>query len=184
MTADLLAPLQEHQRTPRWARLHSPAAVGHSWDAGRRVLSVSDEPSNAASEALRLNFSALNGLESAPRNVRAFLTDDFVHEDRRRVVSFPNVDADSHQKFVETAWQTGAGQPEFVVSEILAVRGDRFVAALVRIDYGNGMLLEAVHVFALDATLSLVQREVDFDIDDVEGAIAELDRLYSQADAT
>jgi hypothetical protein len=145
---------------------------------------VSDEPSNAASDALRLNFAALNGLASAPRNVRAFLTDDFVHEDRRRVVSFPNVDADSHQKFVESAWQTGAGQPEFVVSEILAVRGERFAAALIRIDYGNGMLLEAIHVLALDANLRLVQREIDFDRDDIDGAIEELDRLHSQANAS
>jgi hypothetical protein len=144
---------------------------------------VSDEPSNAASETLRLNFSALNGLGSAPRNVRTFLTDDFVHEDRRRGVSFPNVDADSHPRFVESAWQTGAGQPEFVVSQILAVRGDRFVAALIRIDYGNGMLLESAHVLALDATLRLAQREIDFDVDDIDGAIAELDRLHSQSEA-
>jgi hypothetical protein len=143
---------------------------------------VSDEPSNAASEALRVNFRALNDLESAPRDVRAFITDDFVHEDRRRGVSFPTVDAGSHQRFVDSAWQTGAGRPRFEVSEILAVRGDRLVAALIRIDYGNGMLLEAIHVFALDATLRLGQREVDFDHDDVDGAIAELDRLHAQAD--
>jgi hypothetical protein len=142
---------------------------------------VGAEPSNAASDALRSNLGALNGLESAPRNIRAFLTDDFVHEDRRRGVSFPIVDADSHQEFVDSAWQTGAGRPEFAAPRILAVRGDRFVAALIRIDYGNGMLLEAVHVFALDATLSLAQREIDFDVDEVDAAIAELDRLHLEA---
>jgi hypothetical protein len=28
----------------------------------------------------------------------------------------------------------------------------------------------------------VVQRDLDFDVDDVDGAIAELDRLYSSAD--
>lgn len=142
------------------------------------------EPSNAASVALRLNFRALNRMDSAPEDVGAFITGDFVHEDRRRGVSFPKLDAASHQRFVESAWQTGAGRPAFEVSEVLAVRGDRFAAARIRIDYGNGMLLEAIHVLALDATLRLTQREVDFDLDDVDGAIAELDRLHRRDEAT
>jgi hypothetical protein len=36
---------------------------------------------------------------------------------------------------------------------------------------------------ALDATLSMEQRQVDFDRDDVDGAIAELDRMHSQSEA-
>ena len=54
-------------------------------------------------------------------------------------------------------------------------------AVAVQTDFGNGMLRENLQVIGLDATLSLLQRQVDFDIDDVDGAIAELDR---QADAS
>jgi hypothetical protein len=51
-------------------------------------------------------------------------------------------------------------------------------------DYGNGMLSETINVIGLDATLSLLQRQVYFDFDDVEGAIAELDRMHSQSEAS
>ena len=54
--------------------------------------------------------------------------------------------------------------------------------AIVQIDYG-GMLIEHIHVIGLDATLSLLHRAVDFDRDDVDGAITELDRLHDQASA-
>jgi hypothetical protein len=146
---------------------------------------VSDEPSNTASEAFR-NALAVFTEAGAPseESLRARLADDFTYEDRRRGPSFPNFDAESYPKFVETNWQTGAGRPEFFMSEILAVRGERYAAVVFQIDYGNGMLFESIHVLALDATLNLVQRQVDFDRDDVDGATAELDRLHRETDAS
>ena len=45
------------------------------------------------------------------------------------------------------------------------------------------MISENIAVNSLDVTLSRLQRQVDFDIDDVDGALAELDRL-GQADAS
>ena len=114
--------------------------------------------------------------------VRAGLTDDFTYEDRRSGPSFPDADAESFPRTVLSMWQTGApGQPRFE-PETLAVRGERFAAVAVRTVYGNGMVLETINVIGLDATLSLRQRQVNFDRDDVDGAIAELDRL-SEADA-
>jgi hypothetical protein len=81
-------------------------------------------------------------------------------------------------------WQTGAdGQPRWE-TETLAVRGERFAGVAVRVDYGNGMTFDAIQVIGLDAALSLLQRIVDFDPDAVDGAIAELDRMHSQADAS
>lgn len=62
------------------------------------------------------------------------------------------------------------------------MRGERFAAIVLQIDYGNGMVTESIHAFGLDATLSLVQRDIDFDLDDVEGAVAEMDRLYRQSE--
>lgn len=144
---------------------------------------MSDEPSNAASEFLR-NAYAFFTATGAPSEevVRAAVTDDFTYEDRRHGVSFPDADVQSFPSVVQTMWQTGAGQPRWE-HETLAVQGERFAAVAVQTDYGNGMLRDSLIVIGLDATLSRVQRQVDFDIDDVDRAIAELDRMYSQADA-
>jgi hypothetical protein len=143
---------------------------------------VSDEPSNAASEFLRNVFVSLTEGPPSEKWLRAGLTDDFALEDRRSGPSFPDIDAESLPKYVLSMWQTGAGQPRWE-GETLAVRGERFAAVAVRVDYGNGMLRDDVHVIGLDATLSKMQRQVDFDIDDVDGATAELDRMQSQAAA-
>jgi hypothetical protein len=146
---------------------------------------VSDEPSNAASEFHRNALARFNERGSPPEGfVRAGLTDDFAFEDRRSGPSFPDADAEAMPKVVASMWQTGAdGQPRWE-RETLAVRGERFAAVAVQTDFGNGMLLETINVIGLDATLSLVQRQVQFDRDDVDGAIAELDHLQSQADAS
>ena len=58
------------------------------------------------------------------------------------------------------------------------------MAGTIRLDFGNGWLRESVIVLALDVTLSLVQRVVEFDLDDVDGAMAELDRLHSRTDGS
>ena len=143
---------------------------------------MSDERSNAASELARLAFAFLNDGAPPEDVVRAWLTDDFTYEDRRSGPSFPAADAESVPKYVLSMWQTGAGQPRWE-TETLAVRGERFAAMAIHTDYGNGMLLDSIDVFGLGAALSLLQRQVSFDRDDVDGAIAELDRMQSEDDA-
>jgi hypothetical protein len=145
---------------------------------------VSNEPSNAASVYMRAAYNALNDSESPPPDLRSGLTDDFVHQDRRRGPTFPDDDAESFLMTVASLWDTGAGRPRFTVHETPAVRGDRLAAGKVEIVYGNGWTLEAIQLMELDSTLTMLQRYVDFDVDDIDGAIAELDRLHSQADAS
>ena len=67
--------------------------------------------------------------------------------------------------------ETGRSEPAI---SLLAARGGRSAAGVVSLDDGNGhgTLLESIRVLALDDTLSLVQRSLDFDVDDVEGVIA------------
>ena len=145
---------------------------------------MSDEPSNAASEAVRNAYALANGREAPSEEaVRAILTDDFVFESRRSGVRFPDADAEFAPKIIVSKWQTGAGQPRWEL-ETLAVRGERFAAVAVQFDYGNGMRSDYINVFGFDATLRLLQRQVDFDRDDIDGAIAELDRMHRQADAS
>ena len=127
----------------------------------------------------------LNSLESRPNDgqIRAGLSDDFCSEDRRRGPSFPNGDADSYARFVASAWEVGVGRPRFSLRETVSVRGERFAACALEIDYGDGMISETLHVVGLDPTMRLMQRTIEFDLDDVDEATAELDRLQSEADA-
>jgi hypothetical protein len=147
-------------------------------------MSVSDEPSNAASESLRNIYVSLSEAASAPSEkwVRAGLTDDFVYEDRRSGPSFPDADAESMPKIVLSMWQTGAGNPRWS-TDTLVVRGERFAAVAMQVDYGNGMTRDYIMVFGLDAALRQVQRQIIFDRDDVDGAMAELDQLHIQSEA-
>jgi hypothetical protein len=145
---------------------------------------MSDEPSNAASEWLRNVVKVLNDAEAPPNNMRLAVADDFTYEDRRSGPSFPNLDADAFPQFVASIWETGAGRPRTDVREVLAVRDERLAALTYRLDYGNGMVRESIVVVGLDATLGRMHRSIEFDVDDVDGAIAELDRLQRQADAS
>lgn len=70
-----------------------------------------------------------------------------------------------------------------MVRGALGVRGDRFAACRLNLDDGNGWVHESVIVIGLDSTLTMVQLLIDFEPEDVDGAIVELNRLH-QADAT
>ena len=144
-----------------------------------RVALVGDEPSNAASEAVAFVYAVFTEGPPPEDALRAGLADDFVYEDRRSGWKFPDGDAESYPKVLLSIWETGAdGQPRFGMNT-LAVRGERFAAISVVIDYGNGMVMESIHIYGLDARASLLQCDIDFDVDDVDGAIAELDRLHA-----
>ena len=130
----------------------------------------------------RLTHCNENGVPSDELTL-AMLTDDYVYEDRRHSgQSFPNLDVESTPRAITSLWDTGGGEPRFSMHEIIAVRGDRIAACRVSVDYSNGWTIESIQVMELDA-LSLLRRWFDFDHDDVDGAIAELDRLHSQSDA-
>lgn len=141
------------------------------------------EGSNAASEWLRVGWSILSTVETAPTfdQLRPFISDDFSSEDRRRGrPTFPNADADAYARELVSFWQTGVGMPHGKVREVLGVQGERFAACVVELDYGNGMTATWIQVVALDANLRVCQREIAFDVDDIEGALAELNRLSTE----
>ena len=134
---------------------------------------------------MRGTYTLLNDFESPPHEmIRSSFTGDFVYEDRRRGALFPIMGAELAAELIASIWDTGAGRPRFTVPEILAVRGERLVAARLVVDYDIGFALEAIQMVQLDATVTRVQRGFDFDVDDVDTVIAELDRLHRQADAS
>src|SRR4051794_18414012 len=122
-TADLLAECRNIGELGRVRASTHYAAVDTVGTPGRRVASVSDEPSNTASEAMRAAFAFFEYGPPPEEAVRALLTDDFVYQDRRSGVNFEDADADSFPKYVQTPWNTGAtARPRFEL-ETLAVRG-------------------------------------------------------------
>jgi hypothetical protein len=143
---------------------------------------VDDEPSNAASEYFRRIVRWLDETLPQPSEIRSTLTDDFVGVDRRRGPAFPGMDAESYPEVMASFREINAGRPRFTLYEILAVRGERLAVGRAGVDYGNGFTTESVQVLQLDATLTLVQRSVHFDVDDLAGAIAELDRLHDETE--
>jgi hypothetical protein len=143
---------------------------------------MAGEPSNAASEFLRAAFAALNEAKSPPEDgwIRAGMSDDFSFEDRRRGPTFPATGADANVRTIASAWEVGGGQPRWSLREVVAVRGERFAACRIEIDYGDGMISPRILVVGLDPTMRLMQRSTTFDHEDMAEALAELDRLHSQ----
>ena len=144
---------------------------------------MSDEPSNFASEALLASAAFLSEGPLTTDLLRALLTDDYAYEDRRRGVGFPDADAESYPNLVISAWELGTGRPEFRSVGDPWRAGRQVCCWAGPYRRRQWMLLESIHVLALDATLCSVQREVDFHRADIDAAIAEMDRLQSQADA-
>ena len=145
---------------------------------------MSSEPSNAASEWLRFVMAYCNE-NGAPSDelTLAMLTDDYVYEDRRHDgQSWPLMDADSTPRAVTSFWDTGGGEPRFTMHEVVAVRGDRIAACRASVDYLNGWTTEVIGVLELDASLSLLRRWFDFDHNDDDAAISQLDRLHRESD--
>ena len=96
---------------------------------------------------------------------------------------FRTLDAESTPKAVTSLWDTGrAANPISPCTRSSPYEATGSPRAGLLADYPNGWTTESIQVLELDASLSLLRRMFDFDLDDVDGAIAELDRLHSQAD--
>jgi hypothetical protein len=136
---------------------------------------------NAAVDWVRSSYVLLNTLEERPS--RYAQTDDFVAEDRRTGtggVNFGRLDAAGFTEFYNLSWELGAAKPRFSLVDVVAVRGQRSAAFIERIDDGNDMVVEHIAVLQLDSMLRRHRRSVIFDVDAVEDAIAELDRMHAE----
>lgn len=102
------------------------------------------------------------------------MTEDFVREDRRRLIALPLADRDQFREQV-LAWRDVAdGRPTFTATEVLAVAGERLVLLVVSVDYPSGPGIEMLQVVLFDDLIDRQQRIVSFDNDDREAALAEL----------
>lgn len=139
---------------------------------------MSDEPlTNAAVEFLGELFART--VEQPSGHVQ--VTDDFFYEDRQSGgVNFGRIDAAGFREFVSTAWDVGTGRPRWTVQRVIAIRGQLSAAMNVSLDYGDDMFVDNILLFQLDANHELMHRLMVFDLDDVDAAVAELDRMHAE----
>ena len=145
---------------------------------------MSDEPlTNAAVERIRDWYDVLNELVEPPSLTPAdSVTDDFAYSDRRKGVNFGEGDASHMARMFRGYWEVG-GHPHFSIVEVIAVRGEWSAAYRQRIVYGGSdMFIELIRVVDRDPVGDRLRRMVLFDMDDVDAAIAELDRMHAETD--
>jgi hypothetical protein len=120
--------------------------------------------------------------ESEMRRFRQGMADDFVRVDRRRLVAVPDSDKDDWFESMQAYWELGRGTPSFQVAEVLAVRGERLVLFRSRIEFSDstGTEMLVVSEFADDMRS---RRSVMFDADNLDDALAELERLHTGIEA-
>lgn len=150
------------------------------------VEGVDGEPRNLASDRIRGTFPMMNRLrdmdDSELLRFRSRFADDFVREDRRRLIGVPDSDRDDWFESILAYWDLGKGAPSFRVAEVLAVRGDRLVLFRSHVGYEDGSAIEQLIVYGLSADMR-VRHAVMFDVDNLDAAFAELDRLHAEIGA-
>jgi hypothetical protein len=144
---------------------------------------MSDEPSaNAASNLMVAILERMNSFEEWPETPTRVAA-EFVLDDRRRGgFGLGRVDRDVAMAYSRTAWEVGRGPPIQRVRRLFATLGDRLVAALVESDNGEWES-ESIMVWQIDRQLKNLQIAVMFDADDVDAAVAELDRMQVEMEA-
>lgn len=74
------------------------------------------------------------------------------------------------------------GKPILTV-EVVAVRGDRLVLARMCIGYRDGDGTGVLSITQFDETVEKTQSAVRFDLDDLDAALAEIDKLHAEIEA-
>jgi len=139
-----------------------------------------DKPRNAASDvgeifAAKMHHFVTTGGRKPAAEFADLLADDFVQQDRRKLIGVPDMD--------KAAWidDAVAFQAETGMQsrqrEVVAVRGDRLVLTRMTVRYRDGSLREFLAIADIDGEPARLQRAVLFDCDHFDDAIAELDRL-------
>ena len=142
---------------------------------------MSDEPlTNAVTERMRRAYDFSNERSEAPSIA---FTDDFIFFDRRKGgANLGEGDASYFRRTFEQFWMVG-GRPHFSMVEVIAARGEWCAACVEKVVFGDsGMYLEHINVMAGHPLRESWRRFAFFDPDDVDAAIAELDRMYAEVD--
>lgn len=147
---------------------------------------VDGERRNAASELIRVVYPTFGRLADAEpadlEEARQLFAKGFSREDRRRIIAVPTEGADGLLESFRAYWDLDQGAPTFVVPKIVAVRGDRLVLFVGRAEFATGQATESLVVVVFSSEMK-VARSVLFDVEDLDGAVQELERLHAEVEA-
>ena len=143
---------------------------------------VASDPRNAASDRIFEGLATWRDPEAMAAAWEDHHSDNFVRVDRRRLVASPDADRAGHLEGQLLWFGFGDGQPVFG-AEIIAVRGDRLALVRASVSYSDRQGREALSVVTYDAQVDKATRHVHFDLDDLDAALAELDRQHAEVEA-
>jgi len=135
------------------------------------------EPRNGAVNAVVEFLTMLEDHERSLNEWYRWFADGFVREDRRPLIAMPTADAATfHQQHL--AWfEMGDENLSFEMTEVVAMFGERLALTRTRIGYSSGFPVEMLSVTQWTEETDRLHKIVQFDGDDVDGALQELDRL-------
>ena len=79
-------------------------------------------------------------------------------------------------------FRLGSGRPNRTLLEVIAVRGETYVAYIELVDAETDYVFKHINCVAFDNEIRLVRRVVRFDVDDRDAAIALLDEWDAEID--
>lgn len=135
------------------------------------------EPRTAAVDAVAEFLMMLEDHERSLSEWNRWFTDEFVREDRRDLIAMPTADAPTFQQQHLAWFEMGDENVNFELAEVVAVFGERLALTRTRIGYSSGFPVELLSVSQWNEKIDRVQKIVQFDGDDLDGALQELNRL-------
>lgn len=128
-------------------------------------------------------MALLNDRDFMLRDGLSLCTHDFVRYDRRRMTAQPPADRQGWLEAMITFEELAGGHwPTFDLTETLAVRGHRLAANRWTMGLGESGEVEFIVVTRANEPVDRMEVVYFFDPEDVDAALAELDRLHSEVE--
>lgn len=141
---------------------------------------MGDEARSTASDWVRRSGEVMNDRDLFDRSWASMCTPGFVRYDHRRVTPQPSAGAEQFARNLHLFADLAGEWPTFTLLDILEERGDRLVAARWVMELGSVGELHWVTVTLLDDTASKCETLYMFEAEQLDEAIAELERQYAE----
>ena len=140
------------------------------------------EPRNACSDLARRAADWLNDRDFVEREGETMVTSDFVRYDHRRVTPQPPVGPKEWVAGLFELEKLTGDWPIYELVEVLAVRGDRASATHWVLQFGEFAEMEFIAVESCDQQRERLVELHFFDPEDVDAAVAQLDRMHAETE--
>lgn len=150
-----------------------------AWSTSSTVTLVHGEPQNAAADLYRVYTARLN-TEPPAVLFPKIMSDDFVRHDHRTLIALPTANRDEFIEQAQIWFELSDGRPVFDFRKVIEVAGDRLVLCAVWIGYETGNGVDMLQIIVFDELVEQMEQLISFDVEDVDRAHAELERLHDE----